>query len=52
MCSDGLSNMIEDDDMEYIIRHSSSIQNAVDNLVDKANENGGSDNITVILAEV
>ena len=52
MCSDGLSNMIEDDDMEYIIRHSSSIQNAVDNLVDKANENGGNDNITVILAEV
>ena len=52
MCSDGLSNMIEDEDMEYIIKHSSSLENAVENLVIKANENGGNDNITVILAKV
>ena len=44
MCSDGLTNMVEDDDIEYIVRHSSSIEKAVDSLVEKANENGGKDN--------
>lgn len=48
MCSDGLTNMVEDDDIEYIVRHSGSIEKAVDSLVEKANENGGKDNITVI----
>ncbi len=52
MCSDGLTNMVEDDDIEYIVRHSSSIEKAVENLVAKANENGGKDNITVILVQI
>lgn len=52
MCSDGLTNMVEDDDIEYIVSHSSSIDKAVESLVAKANENGGKDNITVILVEV
>lgn len=52
MCSDGLTNMVEDDDIEYIVRHSSSIEKAVYSLVEKANENGGKDNITVILVEI
>ena len=52
MCTDGLTNMIEDDDIEYIVKHSSSIEKAVNSLVAKANENGGYDNITVILAEI
>ena len=34
------------------MRHSSSIEKAVDSLVEKANENGGKDNITVILVEI
>lgn len=51
MCSDGLTNMVEDDDIEYIVRHSSSVEKAVENLVEKANENGGKDNITVILVQ-
>ncbi len=52
MCTDGLTNMIEDDDIEYIVKHSSSIEKAVNSLVAKANENGGYDNITVVLAEI
>jgi len=52
MCTDGLTNMIEDDDIEYIVKHSSSIQKAVNSLIAKANENGGYDNITVVLAEI
>ncbi len=52
LCSDGLSNMIEDEDMEYIVKNSDTLQDAVESLVARANENGGSDNITVVLAEV
>lgn len=52
LCTDGLTNMVEDDDIEYIVKHSSSIDKAVNSLVAKANENGGYDNITVILAVV
>lgn len=52
LCSDGLSNMIEDEDMEYIVKRSKSLQDAGETLVARANENGGSDNITVVLAKV
>lgn len=52
LCSDGLSNMIEDEDMEYIVKNSDSLQDAGESLIVRANENGGSDNITVVLAEV
>jgi protein phosphatase len=52
LCSDGLSNMIEDDDMEYIIKHSETLEEAGTLLVAEANRNGGDDNITVVLAQV
>lgn len=52
MCSDGLSNMVEDDTIEYIIKHRESIEQAGEALVKAANDNGGSDNITVILVEI
>lgn len=52
LCSDGLSNMVEDEDIEYIVKHSKSLQDAGETLVARANENGGSDNITVVLAKV
>lgn len=48
LCSDGLSNMVDDIDMYDIITHN-SIENAVDILVNTANENGGYDNISAIL---
>ena len=47
LCSDGLSNMIEDEDMEYIVKNSDTLQTAAESLVARANEN-----ITVVLAEV
>lgn len=52
LCSDGLSNMLDDDELEYIVKHSDSLENAGEILVARANENGGNDNITVVLAEV
>lgn len=52
MCTDGLTNMVGDDDIEYIVKHSSSIEKAVSSLIARANENGGYDNITVVLAQI
>lgn len=52
LCSDGLSNMIDDEDMEYIVNQSRSLEDAGKALVDKANQNGGDDNITVVLAKI
>lgn len=52
LCSDGLSNMVEDEDMEYIIHQSASLEEAGTVLIEKANQNGGNDNITAVLVEV
>ena len=51
MCTDGLSNMVEDEDMFGIIRGARDIVEAVLLLIDRANSNGGRDNIGVVLAE-
>lgn len=52
MCTDGLSNMVEDEEMLHIVRGSRDLVEAVERLIDKANQNGGLDNIGVVLAEV
>ena len=49
LCSDGLTNMVEDEEIEYIIHHAGSLEEAGDKLIDQANYNGGSDNITAVL---
>lgn len=52
MCSDGLSNMIEDEEIEKIIkdgRH--QLPEIALELVERANRNGGKDNIAVVLIE-
>lgn len=50
MCSDGLNDMLSDDDIQNILReHSDDLSRAVDHLVAQANERGGADNISVIL---
>ena len=51
MCSDGLSNMVEDEDIRKILRRTISIEKKARILVETANENGGKDNIAVILVE-
>lgn len=52
LCSDGLSNMLDDEDMAYIIKHSDTLEEAGTALVEQANRNGGDDNITVVLAQI
>ncbi len=51
MCTDGLSNMVEDEEIYTIVKSSRDIVEAVERLVEKANVNGGHDNIGVVLAE-
>ena len=51
MCTDGLSNMVEDEDMFNIVKGSRDAVEAVQMLIEKANSNGGRDNIGVIVAE-
>ncbi|MGH7272466.1 MAG: Stp1/IreP family PP2C-type Ser/Thr phosphatase [Polyangiaceae bacterium] len=50
LCSDGLSGPVPDRDMLEILRSSSDIKTAASRLIAKANENGGPDNVTVIIA--
>lgn len=52
LCSDGLSGTVADSDMEAIVRNPGlSLQQKADMLIDRANANGGIDNITVQLVE-
>ena len=47
ICSDGLTNMISEQEIYEIII--ADYENAAENLINRANELGGNDNITVIL---
>ena len=49
LCSDGLTNMVDDDAIFAIISGHGSLQYKAHTLIDAANENGGNDNIAVIL---
>ncbi|MEE1030608.1 MAG: Stp1/IreP family PP2C-type Ser/Thr phosphatase [Ruminococcus sp.] len=51
LCSDGLSNMVRDEEIHEIIYSAHDIEEAAKQLVEKANEYGGSDNISVIVIE-
>lgn len=50
LCSDGLNDMVEDKDIYLTIKEfSDNLQKAAQELVKRANDNGGKDNISVIL---
>lgn len=51
LCSDGLSNMVSDEDIWRIINTSRELKEAGVRLVSLANENGGKDNIAVVLVQ-
>ena len=54
LCSDGLSNMVEDSQINDIVKECAgkTLEDTVHKLIDIANENGGLDNIAVVLAQV
>ena len=49
ICSDGLSNLVENYEMKKIVNEATDLQEAAEKLASLANERGGSDNITVAL---
>ena len=51
MCTDGLTNMLEDEEIRMILDGARDIVEKAEELVRRANENGGMDNISVILIE-
>lgn len=52
LCSDGLSNALKDADLLRLASPPADLAGACEALVDAANDAGGDDNITVVLAEV
>ena len=53
LCSDGLNDMVEDDDIqETLFALQSNLPLAASQLIQMANDNGGRDNISVILVKV
>jgi protein phosphatase len=53
LCSDGLSDLVSDNEIAQILLESNgNINNASKHLVRVANENGGTDNISVIIAKI
>lgn len=52
ICSDGLSGMVTDVDMERILQQRCSLERRGNELIDTALENGGLDNVTLELIEI
>jgi protein phosphatase len=52
LCSDGLTDLVWNDEILEVVRSKSSLKDAARALVDMANERGGHDNITVVLISV
>lgn len=52
MCSDGLTNMLEDEEIGRILRSQGTIEERAEELIEAANQNGGRDNIAVIVIDM
>ena len=50
LCTDGLYNMVPHETLQELLNSNASAESACRKLVDVANENGGKDNITVIVS--
>lgn len=49
MCTDGLTNMLDDEKILAVLNHTGEIKDKAIRLVELANERGGRDNVTTIL---
>ena len=53
ICSDGLTDVVTDKELlEIILKNRKFLDQAIQDLIDKANEKGGKDNITAILINI
>src|SRR5690606_15063580 len=51
LCSDGLTDMVSDEDIRLTLaRHADNLEQAATELIALANEHGGNDNVSVVLA--
>lgn len=51
LCSDGLTNMVEDDEIRDIVMQKAFVDKICDQLIERANYYGGKDNIGVVVVE-
>lgn len=50
LCTDGLTNMVEDEEIRHIVmKHADAPQEALQKLIQRANDCGGKDNISAII---
>lgn len=49
LCSDGLTNMVSDEEILRIVKMPTTLESKVSTLINMANRNGGKDNITVVM---
>lgn len=52
LCSDGLTDLVWNDEILEIVRSKKNLEDAAQQLIDTANERGGHDNITVVLLSI
>ncbi len=52
LCSDGLTTKVKDDEIRAVVLSARTLEGACSDLVDLANQRGGDDNVTVIVAGV
>ena len=52
LCSDGLTNMVDDETIEKVLRDEKTMQEKAEYLVELANKNGGTDNISVVIVKI
>jgi protein phosphatase len=50
LCSDGLTEMLADEEIAAVLQQEADPRRACDRLIKQANEHGGKDNVTVIVA--
>jgi serine/threonine protein phosphatase PrpC len=51
LCSDGLSGQVRDSEIAEVARQSPDVESLAQQLIDRANDTGGPDNITVVVAQ-
>ena len=49
ICTDGLTNMVDNNEIFCIIKNENNVEKTVRELINRANENGGKDNIGIVL---
>ncbi len=52
LCSDGLSGMVTDEEINDIVSGTDDVKLACQQLIERANEHGGEDNVTAVLVRI